>query len=136
MLIWRLCFVSLLSYAADHFPTLLAIVCLQPQYNLLCRAPEWDILQVCKNEKVAVIPWSPLAGGWLSGRYVRDQPPTDGNVLQFYSSVDGILSSLAALCIDFLLYIKEESLGLKRQSGRQLPGLSWTMNTLGESSMR
>jgi hypothetical protein len=37
-----------------------AVVCLQPQYNLLCRAVEWDLLPVCQQNKIGVIPWSPL----------------------------------------------------------------------------
>jgi aryl-alcohol dehydrogenase-like predicted oxidoreductase len=45
--------------------------CLQPQYNLLCRTIEWEVLPVCLNEGLAVIPWSPLRGGWLSGKYHR-----------------------------------------------------------------
>jgi aryl-alcohol dehydrogenase-like predicted oxidoreductase len=51
--------------------------CLQPLYNLLDREAEWDLLPVCRHEGVGVIPWSPLRGGWLSGRYRRDMaaPP-------------------------------------------------------------
>lgn len=45
--------------------------CLQPQYNLLCRSTEWDLIPVCLNEGLGVIPWSPLRGGWLSGKYHR-----------------------------------------------------------------
>lgn len=45
--------------------------CLQPQYNLLERAIEWEILPVCRHEGVGVIPWSPLRGGWLSGKLRR-----------------------------------------------------------------
>jgi aryl-alcohol dehydrogenase-like predicted oxidoreductase len=45
--------------------------CLQPLYNLLDRAIEWELLPVCHNEGVGVIPWSPLRGGWLSGKYRR-----------------------------------------------------------------
>ena len=45
--------------------------CLQPQYNLLCRSTEWELLPVCANEGLGVIPWSPLRGGWLSGKYRR-----------------------------------------------------------------
>ncbi len=45
--------------------------CLQPQYNLLERAIEWEILPVCQHEGVGVIPWSPLRGGWLSGKFRR-----------------------------------------------------------------
>jgi aryl-alcohol dehydrogenase-like predicted oxidoreductase len=46
-------------------------VCLQPLYNLLDRAAEWELLSVCRNEGLGVIPWSPLRGGWLSGKYRR-----------------------------------------------------------------
>lgn len=49
----------------------------QPQYNLLVRGTEWEILHVAKEEGLGVLPWSPLAGGWLSGRYRRgmEAPP-------------------------------------------------------------
>lgn len=46
-------------------------VCLQPQYNLLCRSTEWELLPVALNEGLGVIPWSPLRGGWLSGKFRR-----------------------------------------------------------------
>lgn len=51
--------------------------CVQPQYNLLCRSTEWEVLPVCQNEGLAVIPWSPLRGGWLSGKFRRGmmEPP-------------------------------------------------------------
>jgi aryl-alcohol dehydrogenase-like predicted oxidoreductase len=45
--------------------------CLQPLYNLLDRDVEWELVPVCKNEGLGVIPWSPLRGGWLAGRYKR-----------------------------------------------------------------
>jgi aryl-alcohol dehydrogenase-like predicted oxidoreductase len=45
--------------------------CLQPLYNLLDRSVEWELLPVCEAEGVGVIPWSPLRGGWLSGKYRR-----------------------------------------------------------------
>ena len=48
-----------------------AFSCLQPLYNLLDRSFEWELLPVCEAEGVGVIPWSPLRGGWLSGKYRR-----------------------------------------------------------------
>ena len=45
--------------------------CLQPLYNLLDRDTEWELLPVCRNEGLGVIPWSPLRGGWLAGRVNR-----------------------------------------------------------------
>jgi len=56
--------------------------CLQPQYNLLCRSTEWEMMPICLNEGLGVIPWSPLRGGWLSGKYRRGMsaPPTGSRV--------------------------------------------------------
>jgi aryl-alcohol dehydrogenase-like predicted oxidoreductase len=51
-----------------------AFSCLQPLYNLLDRSFEWELLPVCESEGVGVIPWSPLRGGWLSGKYRRGMP--------------------------------------------------------------
>lgn len=52
-------------------------VCVQPLYNLLDRVIEWEVLPVCQNEGMGVIPWSPLRGGWLTGKYRRgmEAPP-------------------------------------------------------------
>ncbi|MDT7575875.1 MAG: hypothetical protein QOH17_2208 [Pseudonocardiales bacterium] len=52
------------------------IVTLQPQYNLLVREIEFELTDVCLNENIGILPWSPLAGGWLTGKYQRDQTPT------------------------------------------------------------
>jgi len=52
-------------------------ICLQPQYNLLVRTIEWELVELCLEEGVGIIPWSPLAGGWLSGKYVRDMKPAE-----------------------------------------------------------
>ena len=49
--------------------------CLQPEYSLLVRSTEWELLPLCREEGIGVIPWSPLAGGWLTGKYRRGQPP-------------------------------------------------------------
>jgi aryl-alcohol dehydrogenase-like predicted oxidoreductase len=44
-------------------------VCEQPPYSILVRGIENDVLPTCQRYGMGVIPWSPLAGGWLSGRY-------------------------------------------------------------------
>ncbi|UOQ42889.1 aldo/keto reductase [Halobacillus salinarum] len=55
---------------------------LQPQYNLLTRATEWELIDVCQHEGLGVIPWSPLRGGWLSGKFHRDmtEPPSNSRI--------------------------------------------------------
>jgi len=51
---------------------------LQLEYNLLVRSPEWELLPQCEDEAVGTLAWSPLAGGWLTGKYRRDRPlPAD-----------------------------------------------------------
>jgi aryl-alcohol dehydrogenase-like predicted oxidoreductase len=44
-------------------------LCEQPPYSMLIRRIEADVLPVCERYGIGVIPWSPLAGGWLSGKY-------------------------------------------------------------------
>ena len=66
---WQLQKAALL--AGDAAP----IVTLQPQYNLLVRDIELELVDVCRNEGIGILPWSPLAGGWLTGKYTRDEPP-------------------------------------------------------------
>jgi len=44
-------------------------VCEQPPYSILVRGIETEVLPTCERYGMGVIPWSPLAGGWLSGKY-------------------------------------------------------------------
>src|SRR3984885_8196127 len=50
-------------------------VTLQPQYSLLAREIEWEIVPAVIDAGLGMLPWSPLGGGWLSGKYRRDQRP-------------------------------------------------------------
>jgi aryl-alcohol dehydrogenase-like predicted oxidoreductase len=59
-----------------RFRGLNAPVTLQPQYNLLVREIEWEIVPACADSGLGLLPWSPLAGGWLTGKYSRDVPPS------------------------------------------------------------
>ena len=68
---WQLQKASMLT----DFRGLAPIVTLQPQYNLLIRDIEFELVDVCRNEGIGILPWSPLAGGWLTGKYQRDQIP-------------------------------------------------------------
>jgi len=51
-------------------------VTLQPQYSLLVREIEWEIIPAAEENGLGLLPWSPLGGGWLSGKYQRDTVPT------------------------------------------------------------
>ena len=48
-------------------------VCEQPPYSLLVRGVEREVLPTCERHGMGVIPWSPLAGGWLTGRVRKGQ---------------------------------------------------------------
>jgi aryl-alcohol dehydrogenase-like predicted oxidoreductase len=50
----------------------------QPRYNMLFRTFERDLLPLCEEEGVAVIPYNPIAGGLLSGKHDRTAPPPEG----------------------------------------------------------
>ncbi len=55
--------------------------CLQPQYSLISREIEREVLAVCRTEGVGVIPWSPLGGGFLTGKYRSGQKPPEDSRL-------------------------------------------------------
>jgi len=54
-------------------------ICEQPPYSIFDRKIEREVLPVCKRYGLGVIPWSPLEGGWLAGRYQRGQPAPQGS---------------------------------------------------------
>jgi aryl-alcohol dehydrogenase-like predicted oxidoreductase len=58
-----------------------AFVTLQAQYSLLVRDLEREHVPLCRDEGLGILPWSPLAGGFLSGKFERGQPPVAGTRL-------------------------------------------------------
>ncbi|MBN1219321.1 MAG: aldo/keto reductase [Anaerolineae bacterium] len=88
---------------------------LQPLYNLLDRDIERELVPVCLNEGLGLIPWSPLRGGWLSGKYRRGMAgPPSGTRVEI-AEKEGWSESWAAYAtertwniIDVLLAMAEE----------------------------
>jgi aryl-alcohol dehydrogenase-like predicted oxidoreductase len=68
---WQLTKAVQLAKAQGYAPP----VTLQPQYSLLVRGIEHEIVPAALDAKVGLLPWSPLGGGWLSGKYQRDVAP-------------------------------------------------------------
>ena len=59
-------------------------VCEQPPYSMLVRGIELDVLPVCARYGMGVIVWSPLAGGWLAGRYrAGEEAPPDSRAARY-----------------------------------------------------
>jgi aryl-alcohol dehydrogenase-like predicted oxidoreductase len=52
--------------------------CVQPRYNILYREIESELLPLCRDQGVGVIVYNPLAGGLLTGKHGKDQPPRPG----------------------------------------------------------
>ncbi len=57
-------------------------IALQAQYSLVVRDIEREHVPACKSYGLGIIPWSPLAGGFLSGKYNKDQTPPAGSRLE------------------------------------------------------
>lgn len=63
---------KIVTAAADHKVPLAS---LQTQYSLLCREPEFELLDCAHHNRISTLCWSPLKGGWLSGKFTRGSPP-------------------------------------------------------------
>jgi aryl-alcohol dehydrogenase-like predicted oxidoreductase len=61
------------TYPASDIVDAQCFVCEQPPYSILVRTIETEILPVCQRYGMGVIPWSPLAGGWLTGLFRKGQ---------------------------------------------------------------
>ncbi len=97
------------SYWVSDRRNLARFVCEQPPYHLFDRRIETEVLPACRRFQTAVIPWSPLAGGWLTGKYRRGQPlPEVGRHLKALENPDdpGVARRLAA--VEALLPLAQE----------------------------
>ncbi len=61
-------------YTSDRLG-LVRFVSMQNHYNLLYREEEREMIPLCKEEGIALLPWSPLARGFLTGKYKRGEAP-------------------------------------------------------------
>ena len=74
---WQIAAISELAVSSGR----VAPALLQPQYNLLTRYIELEVVPACLEYGLGLIPWSPLGGGWLTGKYARDSLPTGASRL-------------------------------------------------------
>ncbi|XP_078618069.1 1-deoxyxylulose-5-phosphate synthase YajO-like [Branchiostoma floridae x Branchiostoma japonicum] len=57
-------------------------ISLQAEYSLLCRGIEWELTDVCRREGIGIIPWSPLRGGLLTGKFKREADAPEGTRIE------------------------------------------------------
>jgi aryl-alcohol dehydrogenase (NADP+) len=94
-------------------------VCEQPPYSILMRAIERAVLPTCARYGIGVIPWSPLAGGLLTGRHRKGQPtPADSRMARGFGSQDQSDRQRAAH--EQRLDMVEELIGVAEQAGVSL----------------
>ncbi len=107
-------------------------VCEQPPYNLLDRRVERELLPMCRTYGIATIPWSPIGGGLLSGKYRVGSAPAAGT--RYANTSENPL--LAKRWTDASLAIVEKLLLLA--DARHVPlsqyALAWVMHQPGVTS--
>ncbi len=110
-----------------------AFISLQPEYSLLVRSTEWELLSFCREAGLAVLPWSPLAGGWLTGKYRKDQPPPSnsrvGRKDRWDDQAEQRASELTWRVIDALI-----SIGNERGKTPAQVALNWLLQQPGVTS--
>lgn len=106
-------------------------ICEQPAYNLLDRRLERELIPMAQTYGIAVIPWSPTAGGFLTGRYQRGQPPPDNSRFDAFwtSAQDWHLTDAAFDVLDVVVSLSER----KQVTPYQL-ALAWVLNQPGITS--
>lgn len=79
--------------------------CIEPMYNLVKRQAEVEILPLAQSEEMAVIPYNPLGGGLLSGKYAKGLKPSSGRIVELnnYSKrySDPVYYEIADRFVDF-----------------------------------
>ena len=87
------------------------IECLQPMYNLVKRQAEVEILPMAAQEGIGVIPYSPLGGGLLTGKYTPERSPDEGRLVvnAMYSKRYGV-ADYYRTAVDFAQHARERGL--------------------------
>lgn len=83
---WQLCEALWIS-KVNSLPSFVTV---QPRYNLFDRQIERELVPCCQSYGIGVIPYSPLAGGFLTGKYRRGEEPPDGRLSRQMSTASGL----------------------------------------------
>jgi aryl-alcohol dehydrogenase-like predicted oxidoreductase len=81
----------------------------QPPYSIFCRGIEREVLPVCRRHGIGVLVWSPLAGGWLTGKYRRDAPPPAGSRAQTHPDHFDVANAAKFDAVEALTRIADEA---------------------------
>ncbi len=109
-------------------------VSLQPQYSLVERSIEAEILPFCRAAGLGVIPWGPLGAGFLTGRYSRDEPPPAGS--RMAEASDDLEEAPARRAIERNFRAVDEAQAIAEAKGASVSqvALAWLLATEGVTS--
>ena len=106
-------------------------VSLQPQYSLVERSIETEILPFCRAAGLGVLPWGPLGAGFLTGRYTRDEPPPEGS--RMADAADDLEEAPARRAIERNFRVVDEARAIAEAKGAtpSQVALAWLLGTEG-----
>ena len=112
---------------------LIKYVSVQPRYNLLFREIERELIPLCVEDGIGIIPYNPIAGGMLSGKHDRTKPAPDGRFGQ--DNYAGVMYR-QRYWQDHLFDTVDALAGLAAEAGLALPTLAvaWTLAQPGITS--
>lgn len=100
----------------------------QPPYHLLDRRLEIEVVPMAQTFGIAIIPWSPLAGGLLTGKYKRGQAPPQGSRHQGAEKIEALTDTVADALDQFEAIAKDKGCSLSQLA------LAWNLNQPGITS--
>ena len=106
-------------------------VSLQPQYSLVERTAEIELLPFCRAAGLGVIPWGPLGAGFLTGKYERDSPPPQGS--RMADAADDLEEAMQRRAVERNFRVVDEAREIANQRGATIPqvALAWLLGTEG-----
>jgi aryl-alcohol dehydrogenase-like predicted oxidoreductase len=105
-------------------------VSLQPQYSLVERSAELELLPFCRAAGLGVLPWGPLGAGFLTGRYTRANMPADGRVTL---AGDDLEESAARRAVERNFRVVDAATAVAARHSRPIPqvALAWLPGVAG-----
>jgi aryl-alcohol dehydrogenase-like predicted oxidoreductase len=106
-------------------------VSLQPQYSLVERSVEVELLPFCRAAGIGLIPWGPLGAGFLTGKYARDAEPPEGS--RMADASDDVEEARARRAIERNFRVVDEAQAIAEAKGATISqvALAWLLGVDG-----
>jgi aryl-alcohol dehydrogenase-like predicted oxidoreductase len=106
-------------------------ISLQPQYSLVERTAEIELLPFCRAAGLGVLPWGPLGAGFLTGKYARDTPPPPGS--RMADASDDLEEAVHRRAIERNFRVVDEARAIAEERGATIPqvAIAWLLGTEG-----